>query len=152
MSILQDLDLTNIPEEAAVADGEYEVMITSAEEYIGKTSGKLSIRVILSIPSEANAQDIFHYISIPQQSDDPKTVARKKRRIKEFLDAFSLTPDMPYQTWIGHRSWALIKQETSPDGELRNTIVRFLGRSDNSEVSQARPSETFNPDDPFGVN
>lgn len=135
MGILDEMELDNLPEEKALPDGEYEVVILSAEEYIGKESGKMSIRVILSVPDEPEAQDIFHYISLPQPDDTEKTRFRKMRRIRDFLDAFGLTKADPYDLWVGHKSWALLKQEMDNHGEPRNSVVRFLGRSDNSNIS-----------------
>lgn len=142
MGILDNMDLENLPEEKPLQDGEYEVQIISAEEYIGKNSGKTSIRVILSVPGEADAQDIFHYLSLPQDGDDPKTANRKMRRIRDFLQAFSLTKNTPYEDWTAHKSWAILKTEEDDKGEMRNSVTRFLGRSDNSNLSVS-PSESF---------
>ena len=149
MGILEGMDFNNIPEEKALPDGEYEVRITSAEEYIGKQSGKTSIRVILMVPGEVDAQDIFFYLSLPQEGDDPKSVNRKKRRIRDFLQAFDLTPTTPYEDWYGHKSWALVKQEEDQNGEMRNAIVRFLGRSDNSNLPARNKTGDFTDDIPF---
>lgn len=134
MGILENMNFDNLPEEQPLPDGEYEVMIVSAEEYIGKTSGKTSIRVILTVPGEADSQDIFTYLSLPQDGDDAKTANRKLRRIRDFLNAFDLTQSTPYDDWAGHKSWAVLKQTTDQNGEPRSDVVRFLGRSDNSGV------------------
>lgn len=144
MGILDTMNFEALPEEKPVPDGEYEVMIQTAEEYIGKTSGKTSIRIILSLPGEADAEDIFHYLSLPQDGDDPKTANRKMRRIRDFLQAFDLTKEMPYHEWSGRKSWAILKTEADQNGELRNSVTRFLGRSDNSSVGQ---SESFASED-----
>lgn len=136
MGILENMDLDNIPDEVALPDGEYEVMILDAGEYLGKESGKTSIRVVLSVPGEVEAQDIFHYIALPQEGDDLKTVQRKQRRIRDFLAAFDLTKNMDYVDWQGHKSWAILKQENDRNGEPRNSVVRFLGRSDNTGATK----------------
>lgn len=149
MGILEGMDFDNLPEERALPDGEYEVQIMSAEEYVGKESGKTSIRVILTVPGEADAQDIFQYLALPQEGDDPKTVNRKKRRIRDFLQAFDLTPSTPYEDWYGHKSWALVKQEEDNHGEMRNTVTRFLGRSNNSSIQPHKKVGEFVDDIPF---
>lgn len=143
MGILDSMDFENLQEEKPLTDGEYEVQIMSAEEYIGKQSGKTSIRVILTVPGEADAQDIFHYLSLPQDGDDPKTANRKMRRIRDFLEAFGLSKSTPYEDWVGHKSWAILKTEEDDKGEPRNTITRFLGRSDNSNITNDRPKAGF---------
>lgn len=146
MGILSDFNLNDIPETSALASGEYEVVITNASDYVGKTSGKQSIRVLLDVPDEANAETIFHYLSLPNADDTEKQKMNKLRRIKNFLQAFDLSQDDPYEDWVGHKSWALVKQETDQDGNPRNSVTRFLGRSDNSNIERGDPNPFDNPD------
>lgn len=149
MGILSDYNLDEIPEVSALPAGEYEVVIQKAEDYVGKTSGKQSIRVLLDVPDEANADTIFHYIALPNSEDTEKTRNNKLRRLKEFLKAFDLSQDDDYNDWVGHKSWSLVKQETDQDGNPRNSVQRFLGRSDNSNIEppagSVNPFETDNP-------
>lgn len=127
MGILADFDLDSIPEAAAVSEGEYEALIVDAGEHVGKTSGKTSIRVVLDLPGEANADTIYHYLSLPTPEDDEKSRNRKLRRIKEFLTAFGLSSEEDYSDWVGHKAWALVGvEEDSQTGQPRNIIKRFI--------------------------
>ena len=127
MGILADFDFENLPETSAVQEGEYEGIIVDAGEHTGKTSGKTSIRVVLDLPGEANAETIYHYLSLPTPDDDEKARNRKLRRIKEFLQAFGLSQQEDYADWIGHKAWALVGvEEDQQTGQPRNIIKRFL--------------------------
>lgn len=127
MGILAEFDLENLPETSAVSEGEYEAAIIEAGEYVGKTSGKTSIRVVLDLPGEANAETIYHYLSLPTGEDDEKTRNRKLRRIKEFLTAFGLSQEEDYANWVGHTAWALVGvEEDQQTGQPRNIIKRFI--------------------------
>lgn len=127
MGILADFDLDNVPEAVAVPEGEYEGVIVDAGEHVGKTSGKTSIRVVLDLPGEANADTIYHYLSLPTMDDDEKTRNRKLRRIKDFLAAFGLTSNDDYADWVGRKAWMLVGvEEDDQTGLPRNTIKRFI--------------------------
>lgn len=130
MGILADFDLNSVPETSAVSEGEYEAVIVEAGEHVGKTSGKTSIRVVLDLPGEANADTIYHYLSLPTGDDDEKTRNRKLRRIKEFLSAFGLSQEEDYSDWTGHQAWALVGvEEDTQTGQPRNIIKRFIAQS-----------------------
>lgn len=135
MSILQDLDFDNLPEIGAVPNGEYQVTIVDASDYISNTSGKPSIRVLLDIPGEATADTIYHYLPLPTPDDDEKKSIRNRARIKQFLESFGLTKDMDYQDWVGKTAWALIQQEKGQNGEPRNAIRRFIGMAGQSAMA-----------------
>lgn len=138
MSVLENMDFENLPDITALPNGEYQVAIISAEDYLGKESGKSSIKVVLDVPAEATADAIYHYIALPSPDDDEKTRIRKMNRIKQFLQAFGLSKNMPYNEWIGHTTWALLAQEEDRQGELRNTVRKFIG---GAGVAAADPSE-----------
>lgn len=127
MGVLDNLDLTNVPELCAVTEGEYELRILEAGEHTGKNSGKLSVKVTLEIANEANAEYIYHYLSIPQPDDDERQKNNKLRRIKSFFDAFGIEQGTPYEDWRGMMGWALVGlEEDSQTGEPRNTVKRFV--------------------------
>lgn len=133
MGILNDINLDNIPEEKVLPDGEYEVQILEAGEYIGTQSGKVSIRVILQVLGEGDVQDIFIYLGVPKSEDDARTVNRKLRRIRDFLSSFGISQSADYQEWKGKRAWAFVTVGQDQNGEPRNDIKRFIG-------STSRPS------------
>lgn len=147
MGILSEYNLNDLPEVGPVAPGEYEVMITKAEDYIGKDSGKPSIRIIFDIPNELSADSIFYYLGLPNSNDTEKQKINKLRRIKEFLAAFDLDQNSAYNEWVGRKAWALINQEPDIHGEIRNSIRRFIGSSGSSSET---PIPTLGSEDvPF---
>ena len=127
MGVLENLDLENVPELSAVAEGEYEVRIMDAGDHVSKTSGQNMIRVVLEIVGEPEAETLYHYITLPQFDDDERKKNGKLRRIKEFLSAFNLDQQSEYPEWIGLTGWALIGSETDErTGDPRNNVKRFI--------------------------
>jgi hypothetical protein len=127
MGVLENLDLENVPELSAVAEGEYEVRIMDAGDHVSKTSGQNMIRVVLEIVGEPEAETLYHYITLPQFDDDERKKNGKLRRIKEFLSAFNLDQQSEYPEWIGLTGWALIGSETDErTGAPRNNVKRFI--------------------------
>lgn len=127
MGVLDNLDLDNVPELGAVAEGEYELRIIEAGDYVSKTSGQNMIRVVLEIVGEANAETLYHYLSLPQFDDDEKRKNNKLRRIKEFLSAFGIDQRDEYSDWNGQTAWALLSANPDDrDGRLRNDVKRFI--------------------------
>lgn len=127
MGVLENLDLDNVPELCAVAEGEYELRIVDAGDHVSKSSGQNMIRLMLEIQGEPDAELIFHYITLPQPDDDDRKRNAKLRRIKEFLAAFGQDQQSEYQDWIGATGWALIGSETDDrTGSPRNNVKRFI--------------------------
>lgn len=127
MGVLDNLDLDNVPELGAVAEGEYELRIVDAGDYTSKTSGQAMIRVVLEIVGEANAEALYHYLTLPQFDDDEKRKNGKLRRIKEFLSAFGIDQKSEYADWNGSTAWALLSANPDDrDGRLRNDVKRFI--------------------------
>lgn len=127
MGVLENLDLDNVPELHAVAEGEYELRIVDAGDHVSKSSGQNMIRLLLEIQGEPDAELIFHYITLPQPDDDDRKRNAKRRRIKEFLAAFGQDQHSEYNDWIGATGWALIGSETDDrTGSPRNNVKRFI--------------------------
>lgn len=127
MGVLENLDLDNVPELSAVADGEYEVRIMDAGDHVSKNTGNNMVRLVLEILGEPNADTIYHYITLPQMDDDERKRNGKLRRIKDFLAAFGLDQQSDYADWIGATGWALIgSEEDERTGNPRNNVKRFI--------------------------
>lgn len=127
MGVLENLDLDNVPELSAVAEGEYEVRILDAGDHVSKTSGQNMIRLVLEIQGEPDAETIYHYVTLPQFDDDERRKNGKLRRIKEFLSAFGFDKQSDYADWIGATGWALIGSEMDDrTGAPRNNVKRFI--------------------------
>lgn len=127
MGILSDLDLNNVPDLEAVAEGEYELRIMDAGDHVSKTSGQNMIRLVLEIQGEPNAETVYHYLTLPQPDDDEKRANAKKRRLKEFCAAFGIDQNSDYADWIGLTAWTLVGTEVDDrDGRNRNVVKRFI--------------------------
>lgn len=127
MGILADLDLDNVPELVVVPEGEYELRIVEAGDHISKTTGQNMVRLVLVVESEPNAENIYHYISLPQVEDDERKRNGKLRRIRDFLAAFGLPQQSEYSEWVGATGWALVGSEVNErTGEPVNSIKRFI--------------------------
>ena len=127
MGILADLDLDNVPELVVVPEGEYELRIVEASDHISKTTGQNMVRLVLVVESEPNAENIYHYISLPQVEDDERKRNSKLRRIKDFLTAFGLPQQSEYSEWVGATGWALVGSEVNErTGAPTNSIKRFI--------------------------
>lgn len=89
---MQTLD--SIQEGKTVANGRYDVVVTSAKEGVAKTSGKPQILVTLAFtdPEYLNSDPIFHYISLPAEDDEPRAKTFKYLLLKRFLRVMKYTP------------------------------------------------------------
>lgn len=137
MGVLDEMDLDNIPEEQPAEAGEHEVRIISAELYTGKESGKTSIRLMLSVQDAPDSPPVFDYWAIPTEADDTATSNRKRRRIRDGLQAFGLTKDAPFDDWVGCTTWALLAIEQDNRGEPRNVVKRYIGGGQKAEKTNS---------------
>lgn len=126
MGFLNDIDFDNVPDLQALEEGEYELRIMSAEDYVGKTSGKASVRVVLEVIGQPDAEMIFHYISLPNANDDERAKNSKLRRAKAFLSFFDIPQEADYPEWVGKTCWALLSVEPDQNGVDRNSIRRLI--------------------------
>lgn len=125
-TILSEFDYDNIPDLASVPEGEYELQIIEARDYVGKTSGKASVQVIFVIEGHPDADTLYHYLALPAPEDDERKKHSKLRRIKEFFSAFGLSSQDEYEEWVGKKSWALLTQEADNNGSMRNSVRKFI--------------------------
>jgi len=127
MGVLSGLNFNEIPDLAAVPEGEYELRIVSAEDYSSKSTGNLMIRLVFEIQDQPNAESIYFYLGVPNTGDDDRVRNAKLRRIKSFVNAFGINPDGEYADWIGSTGWALVSNEINDrTGSPRNDIKRFI--------------------------
>ena len=86
-------DLTEIPELSIVPDGEYDLRVVSAKQIEAKTSGRKAIMLVCDIIGEDNAENVFHKLWLPMESDSEEKALIMNRIIKEFLLAVYLPVD-----------------------------------------------------------
>ncbi len=126
LSLLESLDLENVPDLAPVAPGEYELRILSAAVVDGKQPGAKNILIVAAIEGEPNALNVFHYISMPNENDSKDMVDSKRRRIKDDFRAFDLVPaDIGEESSKGKTAWVILGSETY-EGTERNVIKRII--------------------------
>lgn len=129
MSFILDVETDNAPEFKSLPAGtEAELRIVSAEMKNAKSSGNPMLAVQFDIPAEPYSKDIYHNIMIPTSSDDDKKRAQKLNRLKEFKAAFGLPATGPIasEDMEGCRGWAILNEEEGQDGEMRNSVKRFV--------------------------
>jgi len=128
MSLL-DYNMENIPEEHSVPAGEYPVKLVKVSQKTSK-SGNPMLEVILNIMEDADARNVFHYITLPTEGDEEGVRNQKLRRLKEFLTAFDIDTSGPVDTdeLGGETGFAILKEEESEEFGTRNTVARFSAR------------------------
>lgn len=82
-------DLSDIPSLEPVPAGEYDLRVTTAKD-VTSAKGRPGIMLICEIMGEENAQNVFHRMWMPQDSDDDSTKKTMWRMIKEFMEAVGL--------------------------------------------------------------
>lgn len=136
MSIFDVGDLDSAQPIVAAKPGEYQLRIISAE---GKDSSKgkpmISLRLEIITPdTNGNApsvllDDLYHYLSAPDRTADPKTFAKQQQAIKDFCIAFNITTKGGLNTdnMLGATGWATLSNE------------EYEGRSSAKIKSVSRP-------------
>jgi len=129
MGFILDVETENAPEFTTVADGtEVELRVAKAEMKKAKTSGASMLALRFDIPAEPYTKDINLSIMLPEGTDDEKTSAQKKNRLKDFKRAFGLPPAGPLteDDIEGAKGWAILGEEDSAEYGKQNRIKRFI--------------------------
>jgi len=126
MSILE-INVQDVEELAAVPEGEYELVIEELE--VRKSAKGMDMLVArLSIEGEDNAKQVFDYMILPGQYDEPTKNQGAARKIKRFCQAFNLPlVDLDLESAVGARGWAILSEEEYV-GEMNNKIRRYIGK------------------------
>ena len=119
-------NLSDIPESGPVEPGEYDLRIVQAKEQ-SYNSGAKAILLICEVLDNDNADDIFHKLWLPTDTDTEKKAATKLRMIKEFLDAIGLNPDDVQDPgdFVGIEFTAKLKIDEY-EGQRRNEVERVV--------------------------
>ena len=129
-SILDSLDLENVPEQEVVPANEYELKVLKCDLEQNEKSGKWNVVWIFEILGQPNALNIFHYTAMPAPEDDTKKRDTKRRFAKEIFGAFgadfsNIGQVVANGDLIGAVAWALLDTETY-EGREKNVIKRFI--------------------------
>lgn len=81
-------------EDELVPEAEYDLTIESCEEQESKKSGKPMLMCLITIDNPpaniTTPAPIFHYVSLPDPDDEPKTSRFKLRMIRRLLNTFNV--------------------------------------------------------------
>lgn len=125
-SVLESLNLDDIPEMEVLPAGEYELKISSCEiEESKNTPGNYNIVLVMEVLDQPNSFNIFRYLSLPNANDAEKTFNSKGRFIKEAFDAFGITKADVGESAKGRTAWALLGVRTY-EGREQNEVKRFI--------------------------
>lgn len=131
-----ELDLTqygnidDIPAQHAVAEGEYHLLLVSAEikdQKPEKGSGRF-LQATMEVMDDPNAKLISHVMMLPSEDDNDRKKNNRLRAIGDFLKAFSIpsSGSVNFAQYEGNMGWAVLRVETSDDYGDQNKIRRFI--------------------------
>lgn len=129
MSFLE-MALDDVPELDAVAEGEYQLRIMSAEVKTSQKTGGNYLGVRLEVVDEV-AKDINHVIMLPASTMSEKETIIAKNRLKYFYDSFGIdysAGSVNLETVVGLTGFALLTVEESDQYGRQNRVKQFLGR------------------------
>lgn len=117
------------------AGGRYNVQITECKIVAtgpnSKVPGSPQFRVSIGFPDDSGLQNFSHFISLPNEQDEPKSANFKVLLLKRFLELFNV----PYDTngidtermamdMVGATANAEVKlTEPNDEGNVYNTLV-----------------------------
>lgn len=142
------VDVTGTTEPKAVANGRYDLSISSAEEGLSKEKKKPQVVCYVNIEGHPEAPNVRHNISIPAAGDEDKSKVFKMLLLKRFLTLFKIPYDangFNVEDFIGARASAeLILTEVDEKGNQYNEIVlpRMAVEGANRPTLVARPPKT----------
>ena len=135
--MLIPINLNDIQEPKPVPVGRYDLVIASCEEAVSK-NGKPQFQVSIGIEGHDDAPNVRHYISLPNEGDEPNALQFKALLLKRFLTLFKqpiptngIDTEKLALSLVGARANAelsLDKEKDSdgnekPDGNVYNRLV-----------------------------
>jgi hypothetical protein len=132
MSIL-DVNLNDAEELKILPDNEeVQLRIARADVVPNKRDpSRNNLALTFDIPTDPMVDDIRVWIPIPtteQKAAEPKQYTKQLNRLKEFCDAFGIMPPLETEEMLGRESWAVLREEEGMNGEMQNSVRRFITR------------------------
>jgi hypothetical protein len=132
MSIL-DVNLSDREELKILPDNEEALLrITRAEVTPNKNDAtRNNLALVFEATEDPMVDDIRMWIPIPtlsQQSEDPKRYTKALNRIADFFDALGVDGSAEASDLLGKEVWALMREEEGLDGNMQNSVRRFIRR------------------------
>lgn len=121
-------DLSDIQEQQAQPEGEYDFKVVSAKDVISKNTGREGIRLGIQLVGISAAKMVNESMWLPMDSDDEAKAEVMWRMLKERIRAFDL-PDSGCRTedFIGLEKRGVFKLSQWEDGTEVNELVRIVG-------------------------
>lgn len=121
-------DLSNIPEQGPVAEDEYTLKITKAQDVKSERTGREGMMFICQIVGEENAAPVFHRIWFPFDSEDESKQTTMWRMVKEFIEGVGLDPSASPEPrdFQGIEFTALLRLTEDQNGRPVNEIARLM--------------------------
>ena len=123
---LLDLHLDKVPDEVTVEPGEYQLVVTKAEERPSKENHPM-IEVFFNIIDNPDSKMIAHYFMLPEKGN--KNNNSRLRSLKSFCEACGINVAEPInveEDFKGKEVWARLKQEDAEEYGVQNRITRFV--------------------------
>jgi len=121
-------DLSNIPDQGPVPEGEYQLKVRKAKDHVSDNTGRHGLMLICQVLNEPNAESVFHTMWFPfdHEDDDKQTVMW--RMVKEFIDGIGLDSSASPEArdFEGVEFSALLGYEDDGTNRPRNKIVRVI--------------------------
>ncbi len=126
-SLIESLDLDNVPDQAPVAPGEYEMKILSCEVKESENKpGTHNIVAVMQILGHPEALNVFRYLSLPNQADTEEKRVNKRRFIKNFCQCFGVAQsELGTEACKGKTGWVTLDIREY-DGRESNDVKKFI--------------------------
>lgn len=125
MGIL-DYNLADIPELEVLPPDEYQLEVASANSDVVDKNNNPGLKLLLK-SDKTNTALISHWIGLPHpENDDEEESNKKLRRLKRFVDAFSIVKHDTDEDLIGTRGFCLLALEESDEYGKQNRVKKFV--------------------------
>lgn len=121
-------DLSTIPDQGPVAEGEYSLKITKAKDNKSDRTGREGLLFVVNVQGEPEAESIFHTLWFPFEHEDADKQQTMWRMVKEFIEAIGMdsSAEPEAQDFQGVEFEALLGLEEDNNGRPRNVIKRVI--------------------------
>jgi len=125
MSPFLDFNLEDVPDVTLAPDNTEHQLTCRSCEY---NEEKHYLRLIFEFADDPTVEDIFHYASLPKETDEPKTELFKKRNLKALCEALQvpLSFEDPAE-FVGRSMWAVIGIRDNETYGRANEIKKISG-------------------------
>jgi len=141
------VDTSGVVESKPVPAGMYDTVITECDGAAVSKNGLPQMVVTIGIEGHEDAAPLRHYVSLPQQNDEPQKLKGKVLFLRRFVDLYGvkLDPsgfdsDKVAMELVGKRAKAEISL-TEPDdsGNVYNRLITPRLKDDSQPAAKATP-------------